>query len=128
MGGMALLVRCFMLLLHRKARSQFSRYGPTKQSNNQSLMRSKNFAVLLCLVEMGFTPPDAKTVHDAIGDTSQLPVQLQRAFIPDPNAFSPIPMPSPGDCLAVHQEQDQTFEQFEASSPNRPTPNRKVIY
>jgi archaemetzincin len=91
-------------------------------------MRSKNFAVLLCLLAMGFTPPDTKTIHDAIGDTSQLPVQLQRAFIPDPDAFSPIPMPSPGDWLAVHQEQDQTFEQFKASSPNRPTPNRNVIY
>jgi len=77
---------------------------------------------------MGFTSPDAKTIHDAIGDTSQLPVQSQRAFTPDRDAFSPIPTPSPGDWLAVHQEQDQTFEQFTASSPNRPTPNRHVIY
>lgn len=28
----------------------------------------------------------------------------------------------------MHQEQDQTFEQFKASSPNRPAPNRNIIY
>jgi archaemetzincin len=28
----------------------------------------------------------------------------------------------------VHQEQDQTFEQFKASSPNRPAPKRNIIY
>lgn len=77
---------------------------------------------------MGFTSPDAKTIHNAIGDTSQLTLESQRAFTPDRDAFSPIPTPSPGDWLAVHQEQDQTFEQFTASSPNRPTPNRHVIY
>lgn len=91
-------------------------------------MGSKNFALLLCLLAMGFTPPDEKTIGGAIGDTSQLPVQLQRAFSPDPDAFSPIPTPSPGDWLAVHQEQDQTFERFKASSPNRPAPNRNIIY
>jgi archaemetzincin len=91
-------------------------------------MRRRNFTVLLCLLAMGFTSPDAKTIHDAIGDTSQLPVQSQRAFTPDRDTFSPIPTPLPGGWLAVHQEQDQTFEQFTASSPNRPTPNRHVIY
>jgi archaemetzincin len=77
---------------------------------------------------MGFTPQDEKTIHDAIGDISQLPVQLQRAFTPDREAFSPIPTPSPGDWLAVHQEQDETFEQFKASSPNRPAPKRNIVY
>ena len=28
----------------------------------------------------------------------------------------------------MHQEQDQTFEQFKASNPNRPAPNRNIIY
>jgi archaemetzincin len=123
---MVFLLHCFTLLFYRKAR--FSGYGPTKQSNNQSLMRSRNFAVLLGLLAMGFTPPDEKTIRDAIGDVSQLPVQLQRAFTPDRDAFAPIPTPAPGDWLAGHQEQDQTFEQFKASSPNRPAPNRNIIY
>jgi archaemetzincin len=77
---------------------------------------------------MGFIPPDEKTIHDAIGDVSQLPVHLQRAFTPDRDAFAPIPKPGPGDWLVVHQEQGQTFEQFKASSPNRPVPNKNIIY
>jgi hypothetical protein len=74
---------------------------------------------------MGFTSPDEKTIRDAIGDVTQLPVQLQRALASDHDAFEPIPKPGSGDWLAVHQEQDQTFEQFKASSPNRPAPTWK---
>jgi len=84
--------------------------------------------VILSAVAMGFTSPDEKAIRDAIGDVSQLPVQLQRALASDRDAFEPIPKPGPGDWLAVHQEQDQTFEQFKASSPNRPAPNRNIIY
>jgi archaemetzincin len=91
-------------------------------------MRIQGFAVMLCLLAMGFTPPDEKKIHDAIGDVSQLPAQLQRALAADHNDFEPIPKPEPGDWLAVHQEQDQTFEQFKTSNPNRPAPNRNIIY
>jgi archaemetzincin len=77
---------------------------------------------------MAFTPPDQKTIQSAIGDVSQLPAQLQRAFAPDRNAFDSIPTPAPGDWLAVHKEQDQTFEKFKESSPNRPDATRRVIY
>lgn len=91
-------------------------------------MRIKNFAVLLCLLAMGFTRPDEKAIHDAVGDLSQLPVQLQRAFTPDREIFAPIPTPSAGDWLAIHKEQDQTFEKFKASRSNRPDATRHVIY
>jgi archaemetzincin len=57
-----------------------------------------------------------------------LPAQLQRAFAPDRNAFDSIPTPAPGDWLAVHKEQDQTFEKFKESSPNRPDATKRVIY
>ena len=77
---------------------------------------------------MGFTPPDEKAIHDAVGDLSQLPVQLQRAFTPDREIFAPIPTPSAGDWLAIHKEQDQTFEKFKASRSNRPDATRHVIY
>ena len=86
------------------------------------------FALLLSATAMGFTPPDEKTIHDAIGDVSQLPGQLQRAFTPDREAFAAIPTPSLGDWLAIHKEQDQTFEKFKASHPNKPDATRHVIY
>ena len=77
---------------------------------------------------MAFTPPDQKTIHNAIGDLNGLPAVLQRAFTPDKNSFDPIPEPRPGDWLAVHHERGQTFEEFKASQPNRPTQNQHIIY
>ncbi|HEV8618498.1 MAG TPA: archaemetzincin [Candidatus Udaeobacter sp.] len=77
---------------------------------------------------MAFTPPDEKTIRDAIGDLSGLPVVLQRAFAPDTNSFDPIPKPGPNDWLTVHEEPEQTFDEFKASQPNRPTQTRRVIY
>ena len=77
---------------------------------------------------MAFTPPNENTIKAAVGDLSQLPPKLQAAFAPDSNAFRPIPAPGPDDWLAVHPEPGQTFEQFKASQPNRPTPERNVIY
>jgi len=91
-------------------------------------MRIKGFTLLLPLLAMGFKPPDEKTIRDAIGDVSQLPVQLQRALAPDRDAFESIPKPALNDWLEAHQEQDQTFEQFKASNPNRPAPNKNIIY
>ncbi len=91
-------------------------------------MRIEIVALLTSAMAMGFTPPDQKTIRNAIGDTGDLPVQLQRALASDGDAFEAIPKPGPGDWLAVHQEQDQTFEQFKASNPNRPAPNKNIIY
>src|SRR5437016_14224528 len=72
-------------------------------------------AVLLPLVAMAFTPPNEKTIRDAIGDLSGLPVVLQRAFAPDRDSFDSIPKPEPNDWLAVHQEPGQTFDEFKVS-------------
>ena len=77
---------------------------------------------------MAFTPPDEKAIHNAIGDLKGLPAVLQRAFTPDKNSFDLIPEPKPGDWLAVHNETGQTFDEFKASQPNRPTAHQQIIY
>ena len=85
-------------------------------------------AKVLISAAMAFAPPSQKTIHDAIGDLSGLPVLLQRAFAPDAGSFDPIPNPGPNHWLAVHDEPGQTFDQFKASRPNRPAPDRRIIY
>jgi hypothetical protein len=84
-------------------------------------------AILLPSVAMAFEPPSEKTIREAIGDLSGLPVVLQRAFAPDGNSFDPIPKPEPNDWLAVHKEPGQTFDEFKASGSNRPARDRHVI-
>src|SRR2546428_4870312 len=76
--------------------------------------------LLLPSIAMAFTPPDEKTIRNAIGDLNGLPAVFQRVFTPDKNGFDPIPEPRPGDWLAVHNERGQTFDEFKASQPNRP--------
>src|SRR5437667_12805482 len=88
----------------------------------------KIVVLLLPSIAMAFTPPDEKTIRNAIGDLNGLPAVLQRAFTPDKNSFDPIPEPKPGDWLAVHNERGQTFDEFKASQPNRPTSEQHVIY
>src|SRR5205807_9729596 len=77
-------------------------------------------AVLLACTFIAFTPPSEERIRQAIGDVSSLAPVLQRAFAPDASAFEPIPQAGPNDWLAVHPEPGQTFDQFEASLPNRP--------
>lgn len=62
----------------------------------------------------------------AIGDTRGLPPQLRCAL--EPKSFQSMPAPGPNDWLANHPESGQTFDQFVASHPNRPTPERRTIY
>jgi len=88
----------------------------------------KIVVLLLPSIALAFTPPDEKTIGNAIGDLNGLPPVLQRAFTPDKNSFDPILEPKPGDWLAVHNERGQTFEEFKASQPNRPRQNQHVIY
>ena len=83
---------------------------------------------VLISAAMAFAPPSQKTIHDAIGDLSGLPVLLQRAFAPDAGSFDPLPSPAANDWLAVHDEPGQTFDEFEASRPNRPAQGRRIIY
>jgi archaemetzincin len=83
---------------------------------------------LLALGSMAFEPPDFEIRRAAVGDLSDLPVLLQRAFAPDASGFEAIPKPGPHDWLAVHHEPGQTFNDFKTSRPNRPTDIRRIIY
>ena len=76
---------------------------------------------------MGFEPPGAAQRLEAIGATNGLPDPLQRALAPDGD-FQPVPVPGPGDWLAVHREPGQTFEEFRRSQPNRPDARRRILY
>src|SRR6266487_4337315 len=88
----------------------------------------KIVVLLLPSIAMAFVPSGEKTIRNAIGDLNGLSAVFQRAFTPDKNSFDPIPEPKPGDWLAVHNERGQTFDEFKASQPNRPTQSQHVIY
>jgi archaemetzincin len=83
---------------------------------------------LLLLVTMAFKPSSPEVRRAAVGDLSSLPPLLKRAFAPDFPNFQPIAHPGPHDWLAVHHEPRQTFDDFVALRPNRPTPARHIIY
>jgi hypothetical protein len=68
------------------------------------LIKIVEIVLLLPSIALAFTPPDEKTIRNAIGDLNGLPAALQRAFTPDKNSFDPIPEPRPADWLAVHNE------------------------
>lgn len=74
-----------------------------------------------------FEPPGSEVRHQAIGPTEALPEVLRRTLEPS-DAFQPIDPPGPGDWLASHEEEGQTFDQFLASHPNRPDKTRHRIY
>lgn len=63
------------------------------------------------------TPPDAGTTT---------PAQLRFATTDDAG-FTPMPKPRPGDWLSQFHEPGQTFDEYVASSPVRPTPERSTI-
>ena len=73
------------------------------------------------------TPPGVEARVAAIGDTSALPIELQRAFDPAVD-FAPIGKPGPSDWLAQHPERPQTYDGYVASGPNLPDAKRRVIY
>jgi len=77
---------------------------------------------------MAFDPPGPDVRRAAVGELTGLPPVLGRAFLADASEFEPIPKPGPHDWLAVHPEPGQTFDEFKASDPNRPTGPRRVIY
>jgi archaemetzincin len=72
-------------------------------------------------VSVAFEAPSTEVKIAAVGDLSELAPTLRRAFAADAPEFEPIPKPSPRDWLAVHDEPGQTFDEFRASHPNRPT-------
>jgi len=83
---------------------------------------------LLPVIVDAFEPPSAEVRAAAVGDLRTLPRLLQRALSPDGSGFESIPAPEGSDWLNAHEEPGQTFLQFTASHPNRPTPTRRVIY
>jgi archaemetzincin len=93
-------------------------------------MKSLIFVVGLIIFRaaliMAFEPPTHKETLSAIGSTNELPDPLQRALsIED---FEPIPGLRPGDWLAEHHENGQTFDEFIQSDRNSPDGIRNVIY
>lgn len=76
---------------------------------------------------MAFEPPTKAQILSAIGSTEELPLQLKRALEPSTD-FEPIPIPAPGDWLAVHPESGQTFEDFYRARRNTPDDRRNLIY
>ncbi|HMC23950.1 MAG TPA: archaemetzincin [Candidatus Udaeobacter sp.] len=77
---------------------------------------------------MAFQQPSSEVRRAAVGDLAGLSPVLGRAYSADAPEFEPIPNPGPHDWLAVHPESGQTFNEFKASGPNRPTKSRRVIY
>jgi archaemetzincin len=63
----------------------------------------------------------------AIGGTSHLSPELQRAFDPAGH-FTPMGVPGPADWLAEHPEEPQSYDDYIASSPNLPNGQRRVMY
>ena len=55
-----------------------------------------------------------------------MPSHRDRAL--SPGGFTRLGKPRPGDWLSEHPERGQSFEQFVASRPNRPTAERRTIY
>jgi archaemetzincin len=87
-------------------------------------------AAIFCaaLLNMAFEPPSPEVRRAAVGDLAGLSPILHRAFSADAPEFEQVPKPGPHDWLTVHEEPGQTFDQFKASRPNRPTDSRRVIY
>jgi archaemetzincin len=76
---------------------------------------------------MDFKPPTVSERLKAIGTTEGLPENLKKALEPGSD-FKPIPVPKPGDWLAVHEESGQSFDDFVSDRPNRPDKTRNKIY
>ena len=85
------------------------------------------FLALVATLAMNFKPPATSERLRAIGSTRELPENLRKALEPGGD-FEPIPIPKPGDWLAVHREAGQTFDEFVRSKPNRPDKIRSKIY
>jgi archaemetzincin len=88
----------------------------------------RTIVLLLLLMTMALEPSIPEMRRAAVGDLSALPHLLKRAFALDSLEFQPIPNPGPHDWLAVHHEPGQTFDDFRARRPNRPTSARHVIH
>ena len=62
-----------------------------------------------------------------VGPPAQASPELERAFEPAGH-FQEMAKPQPGDWLAEHEEDGQTFQQWVHSQPNLPDERRRTIY
>jgi archaemetzincin len=85
------------------------------------------FFALLATLAMNFKQPTASERLEAIGAIEGLPENLKKALEPGDD-FEPIPIPKPGDWLAMHEESGQSFEDFVRGRPNQPDKTRNKIY
>jgi archaemetzincin len=93
----------------------------------QALFYFLSVSIVVACLAMDFTPPTPAESLRAIGSTRGVPKTLQLALDPGSD-FEPVPVPRPGDWLAVHPEPGQTFGDFVNSRPNRPDRGRNKIY
>jgi hypothetical protein len=63
----------------------------------------------------------------AIGTVKDLPKSLQRALNPG-NDFESMPVPNPGDWLAEHAEQGQSFDDFVRMDQVKPERESGIVY
>lgn len=96
-------------------------------SMKRVLLLAVLFFTLLVSLAMNFKRPTHAERLRAIGSTKGLPETLRKALEPGGD-FEPIPIPKPGDWLAVHPETGQSFDDFVKSRPNRPDKARNKIY
>ena len=84
-------------------------------------------SLFLACLAMDFRPPTPAESLQAIGSTRGLPKTLQRALDPGGD-FDHIPVPRPGDWLAVNPEPGQSYDDFVKSRPDKPDGGRSKIY
>lgn len=82
----------------------------------------------LFLAAGNFEPPNPQTRLSAVGDLRSIPLNIRPLFDAASSEFSEIQRPRPMDWLAAQSESGQTFDQFVASRPNRPSAQRYIIY
>jgi archaemetzincin len=93
----------------------------------QSVVLIAVFLTFSMAFAMNFKPPGSDERFRAIGSTKGLPENLKKALEPGGD-FEPIPIPKPGDWLAVHPESGQSFDDFVRGKPNQPDKTRGKIY
>jgi archaemetzincin len=93
----------------------------------RGFVRHAGLLVFVALLAMAFTSPTPEEALRAIGRTEGLPMHLQRSLEPSAG-FEFMPAPKPGDWLAEHPEEGQTFDQFVRAHPPQPDIRRATIY
>lgn len=74
-------------------------------------------------------PSSAGNASVALGDLSELPPPVRRAFESHPEDFAALPEPGPNDWLSSHEESPQSAGNYWVSGPNRPgTEGRDTLY